>query len=80
VSQALGAERDEPLAMRAYVRRLRTRFAVEHAIAASVRAAVSSRLIDGVAALYGHPTVRRAVVQVLGSALAGSSVRASNDG
>jgi geranylgeranyl reductase family protein len=80
VSQALGAERDEPRAMRAYVRRLRTRFAVEHAIAASVRAAVSSRLIDGVAALYGHPTVRRAVVQVLGSALAGSSVRASNDG
>jgi geranylgeranyl reductase family protein len=77
LSGVLFGRRSEEQARREYLWRLRRRFAVEYAVAGAVRAAVSSRLLDGIAAVYGHPRVKRAVVEVLGSALAGSSVRAS---
>ncbi|MGD0677762.1 MAG: NAD(P)/FAD-dependent oxidoreductase [Polyangiaceae bacterium] len=75
LSEVLAGRREEGAAMREYVRRLRWRFAVESAVAGAIRAAVRSRLLDGLAALYGHPTVRRMVIGQLGSALAGSTVR-----
>lgn len=77
VADALSQRLTEKNAMRRYLWRLRRRFAVETAVAGAVRSAVSSGLLDRVAAVYGHPTVQRAVVRVLGSALAGSNVQAS---
>jgi menaquinone-9 beta-reductase len=77
VADALTRRRTEESAMQRYLWRLRRRFAVETAVAGAVRSAVASGLLDGVAAVYGHPTVQRAVVRILGSALAGSSVQAA---
>ena len=77
VADVLTRGRTEVSAMRRYLWRLRRRFAMETAVAGAVRAAVSSGLLEGVAAAYAHPAVRRAVVRVFGSALAGSSLQAS---
>jgi geranylgeranyl reductase family protein len=79
IADVVAGRRTETAMAREYVWRLRARFAAEYAVAAAVRGAVSSGLLDGIAAAYGHPRVRRAVVGVLGSALAGTSVRATAD-
>jgi geranylgeranyl reductase family protein len=79
LADVIAGRRSEAAAMREYVWKLRARFAAEYGVATAVRASVSSRLLDGIAAVYDHPRVRRAVVGVLGSALTGSSVQAAAD-
>ncbi|MCL2448860.1 MAG: NAD(P)/FAD-dependent oxidoreductase [Polyangiaceae bacterium] len=79
LADVLGGRRSEASAMREYVWRLRARFAMEFGVATAVRGAVRSRLLDGIAAAFGNPRVRRAVVGVLGSALAGAPVQATGE-
>lgn len=77
VADILAERRSEESAMRRYLWRLRRRFAVEVAVAGAVQSAVASGLLDRIAVVYGHATVRRAAVRILGSALAGSNVQPS---
>lgn len=75
IGDVFSGRRTEAEAFRAYVWKLRKRFTLGFVAGHAVRAAVDSSLLDGVAALYGSPWVRRAVVRTLGSALAGTAVR-----
>lgn len=58
----------------AYVNRHRKRFTSSFVAGHALRAVIASPILDGVADVYNQPTVRKLVVKVLGSALAGSSV------
>jgi hypothetical protein len=62
-------------AFRAYQWHLRKRFTLGFAADDAVGVVVDSSVLDGVAAVYASPWVRKAVVRTLGSALAGASVR-----
>jgi geranylgeranyl reductase family protein len=77
VSGVLAGRIDEEQAWRAYVWRHRRRFTAGFLAGHALRAVVRSPVLDGLAALYNQPAIRRNVVRVLGSALAGSSVRES---
>jgi geranylgeranyl reductase family protein len=77
VSGVLAGSIDEERAWRAYVWRHRRRFTAGFLAGHALRAVIRSPVLDGLAALYNQPAIRRSVVRVLGSALAGSSVRES---
>jgi geranylgeranyl reductase family protein len=57
-----------------YVNQHRKRFTGAFLAGHALRAVVDSPLLDHVADAFNHPTVRRAVTKLLGSALAGSAV------
>ncbi len=58
-----------------YVNQHRKKFTSSFIAGHLLRAVVDSTFLDKVADAYNHPLVRKAVVKLLGSALAGSSVR-----
>jgi flavin-dependent dehydrogenase len=60
-----------------YVREHRKRFTGAFLAGHALRAVVASPILDAVAEAYNHPLVRRAVVKLLGSALAGTNVSES---
>lgn len=80
VSAVLAGRADEAAAWRAYVWRHRRRFTAGFFAGHALRAIIRSPVLDGVAALYNQPAIRRNVVRVLGSALAGTSVRETSAG
>lgn len=65
---------DEKGAWNRYVWQHRRRFTAGFLGGHALRAVVKTPLLDGVARLYNNPSVRKAVVRLLGSALAGTSV------
>jgi geranylgeranyl reductase family protein len=73
ISRALGGEREEGV-WSWYVNQHRKRFTASFVAGHTLRAAVQSPVLDGFAAAYNNPWVRKAVVKLLGSALAGSNV------
>ena len=75
VSDVLGGRVTEASAWRSYEWSHRRRFTAGFLAGHALRAVIRSPLLDGIAALYNEPAVRRGVVRVLGSALAGSSIR-----
>jgi menaquinone-9 beta-reductase len=75
VSDVIAGRATEGEAWRGYVRSHRRRFTASFLAGHALRAVVSSPILDGIAALYNQPAIRRTVVRVLGSALAGSTVR-----
>ena len=64
----------EATTQRNYVWRLRKRFTAAFLGGHTLRAVIGSPILDGVAAAYGNPLVRKSVVRIFGSALAGSRV------
>jgi len=72
VAELLAGRLTEEQAWRAYVARHRRRFTLSFLAGHAVRAIVDSPVLDGVAAVYNRDAVRRGVVRVLGSALAGA--------
>jgi flavin-dependent dehydrogenase len=63
-----------------YVNQHRKKFTASFIAGHALRAVVASPLLDKVADAYNNPLVRKAVVKLLGSALAGESVHeAVND-
>jgi menaquinone-9 beta-reductase len=58
-----------------YVMQHRKRFTAAFLAGHTLRAVIDSPILDGVADLYNHPMIRKLVVKVLGSALAGSAVK-----
>jgi geranylgeranyl reductase family protein len=75
VAQVLGQRAEESEAWEEYERKHRRRFTPEFAGGHALRKAVDSPLLDRMASAYNSPFIRRSVVRLLGSALAGSSVR-----
>ncbi len=75
VAQVLKDGVPEEKAWRAYVNRHRKRFTAAFVAGHTLRAVIDSSILDGVADIYNQPLVRKLVVKVLGSALAGSSVK-----
>ena len=75
VSDVIAGRTSEGAAWRAYVWSHRRRFTAGFLAGHALRAVVGSPMLDGIAALYNQPAIRRTVVRVLGSALAGSTVR-----
>jgi flavin-dependent dehydrogenase len=75
VSDVLDRRVTEEAAWRSYVWSHRRRFTAGFLAGHALRAVIRSPVLDGIAALYNQPAIRRGVVRVLGSALAGSSVR-----
>jgi geranylgeranyl reductase family protein len=75
VLDVLSGRREESEAWRSYLWNHRKRFTAAFLAGHAVRAVVRTDLLDHVAAIYGHPWVRRSVVRTLGSALAGASIR-----
>jgi geranylgeranyl reductase family protein len=75
VANVLAGRVSEEDAWRAYVWQLRKRFTLGFLAGYAVRAAVRGGVLDAMAMAYDNPSVRRAVVRTLGSALAGTSVR-----
>lgn len=73
VSRVLGGE-GEAQVWNWYVNQHRKRFTASFLAGHTLRAAVQSPVLDGFAAAYNNPWVRKAVVKLLGSALAGSNV------
>ena len=57
-----------------YVQRHRRRFTGAFVAGHALRAVIDSPLLDNIAAVYNQPLVRKLVVKLLGSALAGSAV------
>ncbi|MBS1151924.1 MAG: putative electron transfer oxidoreductase [Myxococcaceae bacterium] len=74
VAQVLKGEKSEAKAWNGYVWEHRKRFTAGFLGGLALRAVVASPILDNVAGAYNHPTVRKAVVKLLGSALAGSSI------
>jgi len=58
-----------------YVMQHRKRFTAAFLAGHTLRAVIDSPILDGVADLYNQPMIRKLVVKVLGSALAGSAVK-----
>jgi geranylgeranyl reductase family protein len=75
VSEVLSGKRTEQEAWRAYTWKHRKRFTAGFIGGHALRVAVRTRVLDGVATVYNQPLVRKGVVRLLGSALAGSSVK-----
>jgi flavin-dependent dehydrogenase len=73
-ASVLRGEASEEKAWGTYLNAHRLRFTASFASGWALRAAVGSPVLDGVARLYNNRTVRKAVVRVLGSALAGTSI------
>lgn len=74
VARVLQQGEAEPNAWRWYLNQHRKRFTGAFLAGHALRAVVESPVLDVVADAYNHPLVRKAVVKLLGSALAGSSV------
>ena len=74
VADVLAGRVSEEDAWKAYVWKHRKRFTLGFFAGYAVRAAVRGGVLDAMAMAYDNPTVRRAVVRTLGSALAGTSV------
>jgi geranylgeranyl reductase family protein len=75
IDDVLSGRSTEAAAWRGYVWQHRRRFTAGFLAGHALRAVVRSPVLDAVAAVYNHPTIRRSVVRLLGSALAGASVR-----
>lgn len=75
VAAVLKKGTSESSAWRGYVNQHRKRFTGSFLAGHALRAVIDSSFLDGVADLYNNPTVRKLVTKVLGSALAGSSVK-----
>jgi geranylgeranyl reductase family protein len=73
LQRVLGGE-PEAKVWRSYLQEHRVRFTPGVVGGHALRALVDSPVLDGVADLFNHPLVRKAVVKLLGSVLAGSSV------
>jgi geranylgeranyl reductase family protein len=74
VASVLQGTAKEEKAWGAYVQRHRVRFTGAFLAGHALRAVIDSPILDNVAAVYNQPTVRKLVVKLLGSALAGSTV------
>jgi menaquinone-9 beta-reductase len=74
VASILSGAKAEKDALRSYVWRHRMRFTGGFVAGHALRAVVRSPALDVVAAVSNQPVIRRQLVRVLGSALAGSSV------
>lgn len=74
VSSVLKGEKSEAKAWSSYLWEHRKRFTAGFMGGLALRAVVASPILDSVAGAYNNPTVRKAVVKLLGSALAGSSI------
>jgi geranylgeranyl reductase family protein len=75
LSDVISGRMTEEASWRAYAWAHRRRFTAGFLAGHALRAVVRSPVLDGIAALYNQPAIRRSVVRVLGSALAGSSIR-----
>jgi hypothetical protein len=60
-----------------YLNQHRKRFTTSFVAGHALRAVVDSPVLDGLADTYNNPFVRKAVVKLLGSALAGSNVNSA---
>jgi hypothetical protein len=67
----------EAEAWRRYEWQCRRRFTFSFLMGWVVRGAVTTPILDGLAAVFNNPMVQRAITRTVGSALAGSSVAAS---
>ena len=74
VADVLAGRASEERAWNSYLWKHRKRFTLGFVAGYVVRAAVRGGVLDGMAMAYDNPTVRRAVIRTLGSALAGTSV------
>jgi geranylgeranyl reductase family protein len=74
VAAVMKGERSEAKAWKDYVWEHKKRFTAGFVGGLALRAVIASPVLDQVAGAYNHPTVRKAVVKLLGSALAGSSI------
>ena len=77
VADVLGGRVPEEEALRAYLWKHRRRFTPGFLVGHLFRGVVRTPILDGVAAFFDQPLVRRAAVRLLGSALAGTSVSES---
>jgi flavin-dependent dehydrogenase len=75
VAAVLGGAQDEASALRGYLWRQRRRFTLGQVAGHVLRGVVRTPLLDGVAAAFDQPFIRRGAVRLLGSALAGAPVR-----
>jgi menaquinone-9 beta-reductase len=75
VAEVLEGRASESEAWEEYQRKHRRRFTPEFMGGHALRKAIDSPVLDRIAAAYNSPFIRRSVVRLLGSALAGSSVR-----
>jgi geranylgeranyl reductase family protein len=78
IADVVDSKATESAAWKSYVWKHRKRFTVGIAGGLLLRAVVDSPVLDGVARLYNNNTVRKGVVRLLGSALAGSNVAETN--
>ncbi len=74
VSDVLQGKATEAKAWDGYLWKHRKRFTTGFVGGLALRAVVASPILDAVAGAYNNPTVRKAVVRLLGSVLAGSSI------
>lgn len=74
VAQVVKGEKSEARAWNGYLWEHRKRFTTGFMGGLALRAVVASPILDSVAGAYNNPTVRKAVIKLLGSALAGSSI------
>lgn len=75
IAKVLKSGASERSAWGSYVNQHRKRFTGSFIAGHALRAVIASPVLDGVADLYNNPTVKKLVVKVLGSALAGSAVK-----
>jgi geranylgeranyl reductase family protein len=75
VADVLAGKKTEAQAWRDYTWKHRKRFTAGFLGGHALRVAVRTRVLDGVATVYNQPMIRRGVVRLLGSALAGSAVK-----
>ena len=75
VADVLTGKRTEAQAWRGYTWNHRKRFTAGFLGGHALRVAVRTKVLDGVATIYNQPAVRKGVVRLLGSALAGSAVK-----
>jgi flavin-dependent dehydrogenase len=74
VAAVLKGEKSEAKAWSGYLWEQRKKFTTGFLGGLALRAVVDSTLLDQMAGAFNNPTVRKAVVKLLGSALAGSSI------
>ncbi len=74
VAQVVKGEKTEAKAWSGYVWEHRKRFTTGFMGGLALRGLIASPVLDTVAGAYNNPTVRKAVVKLLGGALAGSSI------
>ena len=77
VAAVLKGEKSETRAWNGYLWEQRKRFTTGFLGGLALRLVVDSTILDTVAGAFNNPTVRKAVVKLLGSALAGSSISES---